>query len=150
MLTDPGDLLKENCKQLIEEKLGWGSSEHWTNQDFDLLSEKIYAVTGVALSQTTLKRIWGKVKYDSAPTVTTLNTLAKFVGFDNWRDFRQKQTIHTGIAVADEPVREIKTIAATEKTSRSILLPALAIGLTLYVSSFMEFFCFQVNHKKRE
>jgi hypothetical protein len=85
------ELLKESCKQLIEEKLGWGSSVDWTNRDFDLLSDKIYEDTGVNLSQTTLKRIWGKVKYDSLPTVTTLNTLARFLGFEHWRDFRQKQ-----------------------------------------------------------
>jgi len=131
MLTAPEEWLKETCKRLIEEKLGWGGSGQWTNQDFDLLSEKIYEVTGVALSQTTLKRIWGKVKYDSAPTVTTLNTLAKFVGFENWRDFRQKQTIHTEIAVPEESGREQRNTAAVQKSRKNFLFPALAIGLTL-------------------
>ena len=92
MLSISDEILKEDCKRLIEEKLGWGHSTDWTNRDFDQLSEKIFEATGVNLSQTTLKRIWGKVKYDSAPTVTTLNTLAQFLGFEQWRDFRQKQS----------------------------------------------------------
>src|ERR1700712_830168 len=92
MLNISDDILKEDCKRLIEEKIGWGNSTDWTNRDFDQLSGKIFEATGVNLSQTTLKRIWGKVKYDSAPTVTTLNTLAQFMGFEHWRDFRQKQS----------------------------------------------------------
>src|SRR5580693_606006 len=94
MLTVPEEILKEKCKDLIEAKLGWGGSEAWSNRDFDTLSDKIFEVTGVTLSQTTLKRIWGKVKYDSAPTVTTLDTLARFLGFEHWRDFRQQHTPH--------------------------------------------------------
>ncbi len=130
MFTLSDEPLKENCKRLIEAKLGWGSSEFWTNQDFDLLSEKIYEVTGVSLSQTTLKRIWGKVKYDSAPTVTTLNTLAQYVGFENWRDFRQKQTPVPEVEVANRP-RELKSIPEVEKRKKSFLIPALATCLIL-------------------
>jgi hypothetical protein len=93
MLSIPDDQLKEDCKRLIEEKLQWGDAAAWTNRDFDSLSDKIFEVTSVRLSQTTLKRIWGKVKYDSAPTVTTLNTLAQFLGFEQWRNFRLKQSL---------------------------------------------------------
>ncbi|WP_346317884.1 hypothetical protein [Chitinophaga sp. YIM B06452] len=77
------------CCKAVEEKLNWGVSAVWTNQDFENLSENILEATGVTLSSTTLKRIWGRVKYDSAPTVTTLNTLAQYLGFEHWRAFRQ-------------------------------------------------------------
>src|SRR5580693_8192242 len=73
-------------KQLFEEKTGWGDSETWTNQDFLQLSELIRDETGITLSHVTLKRVWGKVKYDSLPNTHTLNTLAQFLGYDNWRD----------------------------------------------------------------
>ncbi len=89
MKTDTDDILLTRCKTLIEEKLGWGNSTQWSNRDFEELSQQIFDVTSVTLSPTTLKRIWGKVKYDSAPTATTLNTLAQYTGFENWRDFRQ-------------------------------------------------------------
>lgn len=71
----------------MEKKLNWGSSADWSAQDFERLSERIAAETGVSLSATTLKRVWGKVKYDSVPTQTTLNALAQFLGHDNWRLF---------------------------------------------------------------
>ena len=74
-------------KQQIEEKLAWGNSTQWTHQDFDTLSERIWEDTEVKLSATTLKRVWGKVSYQSSPTTSTLNALARFAGYDHWRDF---------------------------------------------------------------
>ncbi|HYF67752.1 MAG TPA: hypothetical protein VD884_06435 [Ohtaekwangia sp.] len=91
MQNDFDDLLLTKCRQLIEQKLGWGSSEIWTNQDFDVLSELIEKETKVTLSVATLKRIWGKVKYTSRPTTTTLDTLAQFIGYQNWRVFKLEQ-----------------------------------------------------------
>src|SRR5579859_7673358 len=75
----------EHCKRLIETSLGWGDSASWTNEDFDSLSDRIFERTSVSLSVSTLKRIWGKVKYDSSPTTATLNALARFAGFEGWR-----------------------------------------------------------------
>ncbi|HEY0651682.1 MAG TPA: hypothetical protein VGD65_01095 [Chryseosolibacter sp.] len=86
---DAEDLLLQECKNQIERKIGWENSESWTNHDFQTLSDRIQQETGVNLSIATLKRIWGKVKYDSKPTITTLNTLAKFLGHEGWRAFRQ-------------------------------------------------------------
>jgi len=85
MQTD--ETLIRQVKKLFEEKTGWGDSENWTNQDFLQLSELIRDQTEVTLSHVTLKRVWGKVKYDSLPNTHTLNTLAQFLGYDNWRDF---------------------------------------------------------------
>ena len=87
----PGDeKALSKLKKLIEGKIGWGDSEEWVNQDFLSLSGKIQEETKVSLSHMTLKRIWGKVKYDSLPNTYTLNTLAQFAGFENWRDFKIK------------------------------------------------------------
>ena len=92
MQIDVEDLLLDKCKQLIEEKLGWGSSDNWTNHDFEVLCERIEAETKVNLSVATLKRIWGKIKYTSRPTITTLDTLVQFIGYENWRVFRIRHT----------------------------------------------------------
>ena len=46
--------------------------------------------TGVLLSVTTLKRLWGKLKYSSLPAMVTLNTLARFTGSCDWNAFKQK------------------------------------------------------------
>lgn len=78
----------EKCKNLIESQLAWGDSSNWQNQDFEELSERIFEQTKVSLSSSTLKRIWGKVKYDSSPNLATLNALAQFAGYESWRAFR--------------------------------------------------------------
>jgi hypothetical protein len=79
--------LIRQVKKLFEEKTGWGDSGQWSNQDFLQLSEMIRDQTGVTISHVTLKRIWGKVRYESLPNTHTLNTLVQFVGYDSWRDF---------------------------------------------------------------
>jgi hypothetical protein len=96
----------KNCLALIEAQLGWGPSANWTNYDFDKLSEIFHEKTSVRLSITTLKRIWGKLKYESAPTLTTLNALARFAGYADWRVFRQAQPSYTPeleLAGAEQP-----------------------------------------------
>lgn len=89
MLTDE-NLIRQVIK-LYEEKTGWGDSTQWSNQDFLQLSELIREQTAVTISHVTLKRIWGKVKYESLPNTHTLNTLVQFLGYENWRDFSVKQ-----------------------------------------------------------
>jgi hypothetical protein len=76
------------CRALIEEKLGWGKSSDWQNQDFENLSERIFEETKMLLSSSTLKRIWGKVRYESTPNMSTLNALSQFADYQNWRAFK--------------------------------------------------------------
>lgn len=80
-----------NLIQLIEQKLDWGRSAGWQTEDFDNLHRLILDETGVSLSTSTLRRIWGRVAYDHLPSLTTLNTLARFAGFENWRSFLKQQ-----------------------------------------------------------
>ena len=77
----------ERCKTLIEAKIGWGDNRAWQSQDFENLSQKIFDVTKVMLSSSTLKRLWGKVKYESTPNRATLDALAQFLGFTGWLEF---------------------------------------------------------------
>jgi|GEM_PF-82801 len=88
MQTD--ESLIRQVKKMFEEKTGWGNSDTWTNQDFLQLSELIRDETGITISHVTLKRVWGKVRYESLPNTHTLNTLAQFLGYDNWRDLAAK------------------------------------------------------------
>jgi len=89
----------------IETLFDRGASNNWTTYDFEKLSDAIFDRTQVRLSVTTLKRIWGKLKYDSAPTLTTLNTLAQFAGFVDWRDFKQNEGRTEGIEANPIPPR---------------------------------------------
>ena len=84
----PEDQALRHCLRQIEAKAGRGPGEEWSTADFERLGEQIAEATGVSLSVTTLKRVWGRVKYVSAPTETTLNALAVFAGYASWRDCR--------------------------------------------------------------
>ena len=81
------------CIKLIEQKLKWRPADEWRNYEFTELSEKILDATGVNLSVTTLKRVFGKLKYDSLPSTVTLNALAAFLGYESWMDLKSKQQI---------------------------------------------------------
>ena len=78
--------------QKISEKLGWGEVSDWNNYDFNQLSQLILEETEVQLSNVTLKRVFGKIKYDSHPSTHTLNALSQFAGYLDWRDFLIKNT----------------------------------------------------------
>ena len=58
-----------------------------TPKDFEELHEQIFARTHVLLSLTTLKRVWGYVNYEYAPSLRTLNTLAQFLGYADYKLF---------------------------------------------------------------
>jgi hypothetical protein len=111
----------EQCRRLIEEKLGWGTSGTWQNADFENLSVAIFEETNSMISNSTLKRIWGKVRYDSKPNLATLNVLAQFIGYENWRAFTSSlsQTVH-------EDVKPTITELATKKISVKWLLTGVA------------------------
>lgn len=137
------EALIDEVRKKIETKTGWGESADWTNQDFVALSEKIQEQTGVAISHVTLKRIWGKVKYESLPNTHTLNTLVQFVGYKSWRDFKLQ---NGNTDVQDEPVVIEKPLnghahkESTAKGSRfsvSIITAALSIIAIVIIIQFI-------------
>ena len=118
------------CRTKIEQILNWGDSSLWTNSDFELLSEKIFEKTAVRLSISTLKRIWGKVKYDNSPTAATLNALANFLDYASWRDFESE---NNRTEIVAEPVKLEKRSGATKViwTSIAIVFGCVAIVFLL-------------------
>jgi hypothetical protein len=105
MPTDES-LIRQVIKR-FEEQTGWGDSASWGNQDFLQLSEMIREKTGVTISHVTLKRIWGKVKYESLPNTHTLNTLVQYLGYEHWRDFSAKMgAAPPPLASEPEPLKQ--------------------------------------------
>src|SRR5690606_28600948 len=93
---------------------------------------------------------WGKIKYDSKPTVTTLNALAKFNGFENWRSFQQIGTkkitsneVESLQEFKESEVHPPIEIIDQKRTLKSKLYVAIPIVLIL-ISSF---FLFSINEK---
>lgn len=141
----------DTCKQLIETQLNWGSSDGWVNEDFENLSDDIEETTQVRLSVSTLKRIWGKVQYNSQPTAATLNALAKFAGFENWRAFQQKQKPREQVVepvviptvIADVPVINTAPVAAKPVkrfTLKRLLVAASVVALVIVSLSLVSVF----------
>ncbi len=117
--------LVQSCLLQIEEKLGWGNSDQWHNEVFNELSEKIQQKTDVLLSPTTLKRVWGKVAYNNAPSINTLNTLAQFAGYANWREFK------TNAAVPEKNKPNKKSLS-----NLGIIMASAAFMTLLFISLF--------------
>ena len=69
-------------------KLAWGTADQWHSSMFSELSQKVFEITEIKLSPTTLKRFFGVLKYDGTPSITTLDALSRFLGFENWRAFK--------------------------------------------------------------
>lgn len=129
-------------KKSFEEKTGWGSSDSWTNQDFLQLSELIRDETGIALSHVTLKRVWGKVKYDSLPNTHTLNTLVQYLGYENWRDFAARHpVVLTTTPSSGSPIPSAGTPGASatppQRPLRRIWLGAPLLVLILAILFFL-------------
>lgn len=131
------------CRSRIEQNLNWGASSEWTNSDFELLSEKIYEKTQVRLSISTLKRIWGKVKYDNSPTAATLNALAHYIGYSSWRDFESEQTR------SSTPEITPTTVNVPPKKTR-FQLPRYAISIILLIAAGIGAISFLIKGKPKE
>lgn len=98
----------ETCKRLIEQQLGWGDSTQWTSKDFEELSLLIQEKTKQTISEVTLKRIWGYVTYNSRPSLTSLTTLAAFLGHPSWRAFKvtvESPSINRALSLSKHAIR---------------------------------------------
>ena len=76
------------CLLVIQQKLGWDHYQNWKQRDFEKLSNLILDETKTCISVTTLKRLTGKAKSKGSPSRGTLDTLAFFLGYDNWPSFK--------------------------------------------------------------
>ena len=79
------------CKEDIDRLKA--SVEHFVGReiklprDFKFLEGQVECYTGVKISQSTLKRLWGYVSCDSAPSYYVLDTLVTMLGYTSWTDF---------------------------------------------------------------
>jgi hypothetical protein len=131
----------EECRKLIELSLGWGESNLWTNDDFERLSDKIWEKTRIRLSVSTLKRIWGRVRYKNFPNSVTLNALAGFLDYSHWRDFCKTHPVKDENDEAGRKNTEIPSVITNPEKSnvsgkawfrpitRAVLVALLILGV---------------------
>ena len=121
---------------IIEQQLDWGDAANWQSKDFENLNELIFEKTKVSLSASTLRRVWGRVEYNHYPSGTTLDTLSRFAGYENWRNFlkQSKKSIPEAVAtVASSP---------NPPVTRSKISWVISVLLIICLAAFFSF------HKK--
>ncbi len=114
------------CLRQVEQKLDWGDSTHWHNAVFQELSEVIATETQTVLSPTTLKRVWGRLRYQNTPSISTLNALAQFIGYKNWRAFKDQNP--------QQPTREGTNFAFPR--NQVIIITSAALLTIAFISFF--------------
>ena len=89
----------DQCCQLIAVRIGDKQISEWTNGDYVNLSRALARKTKIRLSESTLKRIFGKSKTSGrySPQKATRDALAQFVGYKDWEDFELRDTTHTEV-----------------------------------------------------
>ena len=78
-IPELGELLRQ-----VEDKFGRRLS---TTTDYELLSFVIEREIGEMISASTLKRLWGYVSYSSTPRIATMDTLCRYIGNKDFKDF---------------------------------------------------------------
>lgn len=103
----------ERLKAKIQETFG---RELLTPKDFECLSESVLRHTGVLMSATTFKRLWGYINEPVTHRRSTLDTLAKYVGWRDWDAFCQGESpeVESGF-VANDSINVQKQLKRGDK-----------------------------------
>jgi hypothetical protein len=128
------DKLLETCKRLIETKAGMGSSEYWTNREYERLASLIQDQTGVELSVFALKQLWSKRGLIDQPHDFTLNALARYAGFESWKIFALQ--VLSAKALASETASERFYQSPLHFERKTILIILALATLTLGVGIY--------------
>lgn len=120
-------MLNGKIREKIEEKHG---QKMQYSQDCEALSESIFQATGERLSLATLKRLFGFVGLQVAPRQSTMDIIAQYVGYPNYKLLAKE--IGDDTEISDfTPVDEVVASATPEGTMVQITYdPGRVIVLT--------------------
>jgi hypothetical protein len=126
--------LLEICLRLIEEKFGEGSYTEWTKRYYIQLAEDISECSKINISYNTIIRLYeriGKTEEGYAPHKATLDALAIYLGYSDWKAFSiDKQD--------KKPVIKVNKEKITGLLSR--LKKVLVFGLIFMLSVILFYF----------
>lgn len=125
---------------IIEQQLDWGPAAEWQSRDFENLNVLILEKTKISLSASTLRRIWGRVEYNHLPSNTTLDTLARFAGYEGWRAFTRKHltTEHYPKEIENVPPKSFAPAKTKERSGWGLKI-ALIITAVITISLVSRF-----------
>ena len=115
----------ERLRDAAEQKVG---RRMHTPKDFDFLRDCIYGECHEMVSISTLKRLWGYNHYEGTPRVSSLNPIARYVGYRDWDDYLLKNAYKEKL---DNPNESFPLIQ--QKTSRHLGIYALAVLVVLVI-----------------
>lgn len=127
----PQDKLLQICKRLIETRAGLGSSELWTNREFEKLSSRIRDTVHTELSPFVLKQIWSKSD-PLMPDDFTRDAMAKYAGYDDWKIFALK-VLSVKVVESEGPIEPNGYNPFRLKVSRVIIAIALTVLTAIVV-----------------
>ena len=96
-----------------------------TPKDFEYLRDSIYEECHEMVSISTLKRLWGYNKYANTPRKSSLNPIARYVGFRDWDDFLQQNPQNE-----EREISERMPLSVQKNTHRPIKIYAF-VGLCI-------------------
>lgn len=79
--------------------------------DCHILSEEILKITKRRVSTSTLKRFFGIIEYSFAPSKYTLDTLAVFLNYEDWQDYKNNYQKQKHFLLQDQTWDNLKTEA---------------------------------------
>lgn len=126
----------KELQELIAQKEGYGPIEDWKHSQFVKLSEHIEQTTGDKVSVSTLKRLFGKVKYKGKANISTYDTLSRYVDYDNWSHF--VSSLNEG--EEKETTGSFSSDRAGPEFNRFLVVAVLVLFLALVVMSYFLFF----------
>lgn len=112
-----------NFRKEIEIKYFCHTKAKFRHSDFIRLSEEIYKVSKIQLGINTLKRFFD-IKNPKNPHLSTLDALAKYLEYENWNDYKQKQLKNEIII----PPIKYKSLLSRKKY---IITAGIIIGMVL-------------------
>lgn len=98
--NDQSNIIKK-LRNRVEETFGGPVT---TPNRFDALVQMIFERTGILLSPTTLKRMWGYLNEPVTPRASTLNTLARFCGWSDFEHFKSGENVAIESGAIGAPV----------------------------------------------
>ncbi|RKE57145.1 hypothetical protein [Sphingobacterium detergens] len=123
------------CCQMIADMIGEKRIAEWTNSDYINLSRQLARKTKIRLSESTLKRIFGKFKTSERyyPQKATRDALAQFIGYKDWDDFENRDAT---IPELDRPkVSNREYVPDVRNKNRRIwLMSATFLGLAFILT----------------
>lgn len=99
--------------------------------DFNVLTEKISKETGRSIGLTTIKRLFGYIDDDRKTSQYTLNTLALYLGFNDWKEYSDSKNLDS-----DWNFDTDKVLIAEQTTGTKIHVKYLDRKVTFVVTEY--------------